>query len=75
MRINARRLLRGVGTQSEHAARHLIHQLEGLKIQRFASAGEQGIEMFQQRRHDQLIAIASGGVEQAATQFFDVSGL
>ena len=38
-------------------------------------AGEQLFQVFKQRRHDQLVAIATGGVEQLAAQFFDVPGL
>ena len=38
VRINAGNLRRGVGTQSHHAARQLIHQLEGLQIMRLTRA-------------------------------------
>jgi hypothetical protein len=31
--------------------------------------------MLQQRRHDQLVTIATGGIEQFATEFFDVACL
>jgi len=75
MSINAGNLRRGVGTQAHHAARELINQLEGLQIECFPSAREQRLQMFQQRGHDQLIAIAAGHVEQVATKFFDVTGL
>ena len=73
--VDARHLLRGIGTQAQGTARELIDQLEGLQIQRLARAGEQRFKMLQQRRHDQFIAIATCGIEQPATQFFDVPGL
>jgi hypothetical protein len=31
--------------------------------------------MLQQRRHHQLVAIATGGVQQFAAEFFDVASL
>ena len=40
MRVDTRHLLRGIGTQPHHAPRNLINQLEGLQIQRLASAGQ-----------------------------------
>ena len=58
-----------------HAARQLVDQLEGLQVERFAGAGEQRFQVLEQRRHDQLVAIAAGGVEQFASKFFDVAGL
>jgi len=74
VRIDTGHLRRGVGPQAHHAARELVDQLEGLQIQRFAGAGEQRLQMFQQRRHHQLVAKAAGGVEQFAAEFFDVPG-
>ena len=58
-----------------HAAGELVDQLEGLQVQRLAGAGEQRLQVLQQRRHHQLVAVAAGGVEQFAAQFFDVPGL
>ena len=75
MRIDACHLGRGVSAQAQSAARQLIHQLESLQIQSFARAGQQGLQMLQQRRHDQLVAIATGGVQQFAAEFFDVASL
>src|SRR6185312_3196670 len=75
VRVDARHLRRGVGAQAHHAPGQLIHQLEGLQAQRLASAGEQRLQVLEQRRHDQLVAIAARRVEQTPAQFFDVSGL
>jgi hypothetical protein len=73
--IDAGHLGRAVGAQAHHAARELVHQLEGLQVQRLAGAGEQRLQVLQQRRHHQLVAIAAGHVEQVAAEFFDVPGL
>jgi hypothetical protein len=62
MRINARHLWGGVGTQAHHAARDLIDQLEGLKVKGLACASEQRLNVLKQRRRHQLKAIASGCV-------------
>ena len=75
MGIDAGDLWRGVSTHAQHASRQLVHQLEGLQIQRFTGAGQQGLQMLQQRWNDQFIAVAAGRIQQAATKLFDVSGL
>ena len=75
VRINAGDLGRGVGAQAQGAARQLIDQLEGLQVQRFAGAGQQRLQVLQQRRHDQLVTVAAGGVQEQAAQFFDVTRL
>jgi hypothetical protein len=73
--IDAGDLGRAVGAQAKRAARELVHELEGHEVQRFAGAGEQGLQVLDQRRHDQLIAVAAGCVQQAPAKFFDVTGL
>ena len=73
--VYARHLWGAVGAQTERPARQLIDQLEGLKIECLASAREQGFKVLKQWRHDQLIAIAAGSVEQISAQLFDVPGL
>ena len=75
MGVNACNLRRAVGAQTHHATRQLINQLEGLQVQRLAGARQQGLQMFQQGGHDQLIAIASRHVQKVSTYFFDVAGL
>ena len=75
MGVDASHLLRGIGTQAHGAARQLVDELAGLQVQRLPCAGEQGFEVLQHGRHDQFIAIATCGIEQASTQFFDVPGL
>ena len=75
VRVDARGLRRGVGAQAQRAAAELVHQLEGAQIQLMARASEQRIQMFEQRRHDQLEAVAARTVEQAAPQFLDAARL
>jgi hypothetical protein len=73
--VDARDLRGGVGADAEHAAGQLVDQLEGLQPQRLARPGEQRLQVFQQRRHHQLVTVATRRVQQFAAQFFDVPGL
>ncbi|MCY1549090.1 hypothetical protein D9M68_852440 [compost metagenome] len=75
VRVDAGNLRRAVGAQAERAARELIDQLEGLKIERFTGAREQRFQVLQQRRHDQFVAIATRCVQQPPAEFFDVASL
>ena len=73
MGVNAGDLRRAVGAQAQHPARDLVYQFEGLQVQRLAGAGEQRLQVFQERRHDQFVAIAARHVQQIASDFFDVA--
>ena len=73
--VDAGHLRRAVGAQAKRAARQLIHQFEGLQIECLTGPGEQRFQMLQQRRHDQLVAVASGCVQQTPAEFFDVARL
>jgi hypothetical protein len=53
----------------------LVNQFEGLQVQGFTRAGQQGFQMLQKRGNDQLVAIATGGIQQFAAEFFDVACL
>ena len=75
MGVNAGNLRRAVSAQTHHAARDLVHQFEGLQIERFAGASKQRLQVFQERRHDQFVAIAARHVQQIASDFFDVARL
>ena len=75
MRIDAGNLRCAVCAQTQGAARQLVDQFEGLQIQRFAGAGEQRLQVFQQGRHDQFVAIAAGGIQEKTAQLFDVTRL
>jgi hypothetical protein len=75
MGVDASHLGRAVCAKAQGAAGELIDQFEGLKTEGFTRAGEQGFQVLHQRRHDQLVAIASGRVQQAPAKFFDVTGL
>ena len=72
MGINTCNLGCRISAQTHHAARDLVHQLEGLEIERFTRASQQGFKVLKQWRHDQLVAIATRRVQQLATEFFDV---
>lgn len=75
VRVDARDLRRGVGAQAHAAPGQLVDQLEGLQVERLSGAGKKGFQVLQQRRHHQLVAIATGGIEQLASKFFDVARL
>jgi hypothetical protein len=73
--VNAGDLGRAVSSQTQHPTRELVDQFEGLKVKRLAGTGQQGLQMLQHGRHDQLIAVATRHVEQVTTEFFDMPGL
>ena len=73
--VNAGDLLRGIGTHTERTAGQQIDHLEGLQIQRFAGAGQQGVDMLYQRRHHQLVAVAARSVQQGTPVVFNQSCL
>ena len=43
-----------------HAAGQLVDQLEGLQVDVVPGAGQQRLEVLQQRRHHQFVAVADG---------------
>ena len=75
MGIDAGHLRRGVSPYPQGATTELVNQLEGLQVQGFAGAGEQRFEVLQQRRHDEFIAVAAGGIQEKTAQLFDVARL
>ena len=75
MRVDARDLRRRVGAQAQAAARQLVNQLEGLQVECLAGAGEQGIQVLDHRRDDELVAVGARGIEQRPAQVFDMPGL
>ena len=72
MGVNTGHLGCAVGAQAQGASRELIDQLEGLQTQGLSRAGQQRLQVLEQRRHDQLIAIAAGRIEQHAPELLDV---
>jgi hypothetical protein len=55
--VDPRHLRRNVGTHPQHAPGQLVDQLECLQIEVVAGTRQQGIHVFEQRRHHQLIAV------------------
>jgi hypothetical protein len=72
---DARGLRRGVCAQAELAAAHLVDELEGLQVEVAAGARQQRLDMLEQRRHHQLIAVALCAIEQPAPHRLDAAGL
>jgi hypothetical protein len=68
VRIDARDLRRDVGANAEQAAGHRIDDLERLQLEVAAAAGQQGIEMLDERRLHEAIATGREVVEQRAAQ-------
>jgi hypothetical protein len=75
MGIDACHLRRHVGTQTQRAARQLVHELERAQVQIAAGARQKRLDIFEQRRHDHLVAIRAEAVQQAAPQLFDLARL
>ena len=71
MRVDTGRLRRHVGADAHGPPRQLIDQLEGAQVQVLAGAGQQGIKVFEHRRHDVLEAAHAEMIEQIAPQGFD----
>ena len=71
VRVDARDLRRRISAQSEHAAARLVHEFEGAQIEITARAGEERIDVFDQRRNYQLVAIACIKVQQGAARGFE----
>ena len=74
MGINARRLRRDIGTHAHGASGKLIDQLEGTQIEILAGAGQQRLEVFEHRRHDEFEAVTTEMVEQGPAQALDAFG-
>ena len=73
--VNARHLRGAVGAYTERAARELVHQFEGLQIQPLVAATEQRLQVLHEGWHHQLVAVATGHVEQLAPDVFDMPRL
>ena len=75
MGIDARNLWRDIGAKTHGTTRNLIDQLECAQIQITPSAGEQRIDIFEHRRHDEQIAMHSEQFENARSECLDPLGL
>ena len=73
--VDAGRLRRHVCAQSQQTPGKLVDQLEGLQVKIMAGAGEQGIQILNKRRLDQLVAPAAVEIQQFTTQLFQLRGL
>ena len=68
VRVDARHLRRDVGAHAQHAPGQLVHQLEGLQVEVVAGAGQQRLQVLEQRRHHQLVAVRVEQIEDAPAQ-------
>ena len=75
VRVDARDLGRGVRAQAKHAPGQGIHHLEGLQVEVAPGAGQQRIEVFDERGRYQAIAMRPEMVEQRAAQSLHPRGL
>jgi hypothetical protein len=73
MRIDAGDLRGGIRTQPEHASARLIDQLEGAQVEVAAGTGQQRIDVFDQRRNHQFVAVTDIQIEQRAPQLLDTA--
>jgi hypothetical protein len=70
--INARHLRRAVGAHAQSAPGELVHELEGLQVQSLVAAAQQRLQVLHKRRHYQLVAVASGHIEQPAPNLLNM---
>jgi hypothetical protein len=71
MRVDTCHLRRHVGPHAHGPPGKLIDQLERPQLQILTRPGSQRIEILQQRRHDELIAMRAEGIKQATAQAFE----
>jgi hypothetical protein len=64
VRVDAGGLRRHVGAHPQHAPVQLVGQLEGLQVEVMSGAGQQGLQVFDEGRHDQFVAPARVQIEQ-----------
>jgi hypothetical protein len=74
MGIDSRDLRRRVSANAQGSAAQLVNEFESSQIEFSARPGEQGIEVFEQRRDHQLEAVRTSDVEQRSAQDLDSSG-
>ena len=75
MRVDPGNLRCDVCTNTHGPTRKLINQLESLQIEIMTATGQQGLDVLDHRRHDQLIAVGAIEIEQAPAQHFDATRL
>ena len=68
-------LLTGTGHDLDLRTFKLVDQLEGSQIEVVPGAGEQRLDVLEQRRHDEFVAAAGEQVEQQPAQPLDARGL
>src|SRR5882724_8426660 len=71
MRVDARDLRRDVGAHAHGLARDLVHHLEGTQLEIVSGAGEEGVHVFEERRHDQLVFLRKKQIQDGAPQPLD----
>ncbi len=69
--VDARDLRRHVGTHAEQPSGQRIDHLEGLQVEVMAGPGEQRVEVLDQRRLHQAVAVRAEMIEQRAAQALD----
>ena len=75
LRVDARDLRRHVGAHPHHPAGQLIRQLEGGEIEVVPGADEQGVEILDEGRDDELVAPAGKEVDEPAAQTLEAPRL
>jgi hypothetical protein len=70
VRVNASDLGSDIRTHAQRAARQLVNQLERTQIEVVAGSSQQRLDIFEQRRQNELIAMQREEVEHASTQRF-----
>ncbi len=73
VRVDAGDLRRRIRAQPQHAAARLVDQLEGAQVEVAAGAGQQRIDVLDQRRNHQLVTVARIEVEQSPPELLDAA--
>jgi hypothetical protein len=74
MGVDTRDLWRRVSANAQGSAAQLVDEFERSQIEFAARSGQQGIEVLEQRRDDQLETVRTSDVEQRSAQDLDSSG-
>ena len=71
MRIDTRHLRRDVGTKTHLATRLRVNNLEGTQVEILASPCQQGLQVFDMRGDDELIAPALEQIQHLTARHFN----
>jgi len=72
--VDARRLRRDVGTHAHGPTGKLVDEFEGAQVEILAGPGEQRLQVFQHRRHDEFETARPEVIQDGTAQLLETSG-